>query len=160
MAEDIPHGPPVTQDLYASHRRIFPNIVITKAGVFPLLAPTEGFVESIIKDKGQIAAVIFRHKKEPYYSMLEGGKDTEITLQIGQEVLRGVLMGSTYNQINWRIGSMGNTKDWMDPDDWLKGNYTVWTTAVDPNKPFKKKTDWGTIALYLGGAYLVLKGNK
>jgi len=161
MAEDIPHGPPVTADLYARHGRDNPNVTIKKEGVFPLLAPTEGFVEKILKNKDNtVDTVIFRHKKEPYYSMLSNADNMVITLEIGQEVLRGVLMGTADNKVFWRVGAMGNHNDWMDPDEWLKGNYLIWGQAKDKNlgPKFKKKTDWGTIALYVGGAYLLLKG--
>jgi hypothetical protein len=152
MAEDIKHIAPVPTDMYAKRSRIYPNIRIQNLGFFTFFAPAEGYIEKYVEE-----VIIFRHKKEPYYSMFAGGKDLKKNFEIGQEVLAGVLLGSVTDELNWRIGAVDNKSDWMDPDEWLKGNYQVWSQGVGPIKN-KKKTDWGTIALYVGGAYLLLKG--
>jgi len=161
MAEEIKHVPPVTLEVYAKHGREQPNIKIKKVGVFPLVAPADGFVEEVINNKaGDADTIIFRHDKEPYYSMLSEGNNMIATLLIGQKVLAGVLLGTVDDQVSWRVGAIGNTNDWLDPDEWLKGNYQIWGQSKDVKKLSKGKTDWGTIALYVGGAYLLLKGTS
>ena len=157
MAEDQ-HKPPVTAELYAHHGRENPNIKIVKAGVFPILAPADGFVEKIIKNTdGSADSVIFRHEKEPYYSILSNGDNLVITLEIGQKVVSGVLMGTVDNKISWRVGAIGNKTDWLDPDEWIKGNFLVWGAAKEVKKLETSKAGLQDLILYGGIAYLISK---
>lgn len=152
------HGPPVTAEVYAHHGREYPNVKIVKNGVFPLLAPADGYVEKLLKnDDGTVDSVIFRHEKEPYYSILSGGDNLVITLEIGQKVVAGVLLGTVDNKVSWRVGAIGNKTDWLDPDEWMKGNFLVWGAAKEVKKLETSKGGLQDIILYGGIAYLLSK---
>ena len=143
------HVFPVSQELWNSRDRIFPNLRFKAVGFFTFFAPAEGFVEKMVEE-----TIIFRHKNEPYYSMFNGGHNLKANFEVGVEMLPGVLLGSVEDELLWRVGSVDNVKDWMDPEAWEQGNFQVWEPAAK-GKTTKKPTDWGTIALILGVGYVL-----
>lgn len=147
---------PISESYWSLRERIYPNlrfpIADPKVEVF-FYAPIYGYIE-----KYDSELMLFRHKEEPYYSFFNGDNlkvDKEL-LVVGQEVQPGTILGSVRNELYWRIGEVGNVKDWFQPEQWLNNKYEVWQKAVGPKA--KGKTDWGTIALVVGLGYTLLKG--
>ncbi len=168
------HVKPVDGVAWENRKRAYPHLEMRKQGgtSISILAPTDGIVESIKNGE-----MIFKHKAEPYYSVFGGDNlklDSE--LKIGDEVSAGVIIGNVLKEAGslfgdpgkttllWRVGSNGNTKDWMDPEKWVENDFSVWPNEKSTDRT-KRKRDFGELLLYGFGAWVVYdnfikKGSK
>lgn len=151
---DPKHNRPVPNGPWDRRERIYPNLVFpigNNASFF--YAPCTGYIEKIVNKD----FFIFRHKDEPNYSIFTSD-NLKITdgLAVNQELSLGEQLGSFEGSLSWRVGVVGNTKDWLDPEKWVVGDFQVWVQAKQP----KKETDWGTLLTWAGIGYYLLKGNS
>lgn len=157
MAEQ--HVKPVGEIPWSKKSLNYPNVVIpvAKDAKLNVFAPCDGIVEKVFDND-----IIFKHQGEPYYSIFTafGGELTlDPALKEGDTITFNTILANAIGELLWRVGSVGNPKDWMDPLKWLVGDFVVWNNEKSTDKA-KSKTDWGTIALVVVGGYILLKGKE
>jgi hypothetical protein len=160
---DVLHVKPVSEELWVRRQRVWPRInviALPDKNTFPFVAPCEGFIER--NDTEEPREFVFRHKLEPYYSVFSGS-GLATNFGIGVEVQPGVLLGAVDGVLSWRMAAVGSKKDWIDPEEWLKGNFKVWpelsSEKLGPSES-ASSMGLGDLVLYGGGLYLLLQALK